>query len=222
MIEKLTPQQEKALQFIRDRSKKNGMAPTLRELCAFMGYRAVGSAQDIVAALRRKGFLQEANRRIARNLLVTTKGRTYPSNRDADLEEMDSGSFVIPCLGSVPAGDPLEAIEARIGTLRLSSSLFQFPPPPARQLFALRARGQSMIQAGIMDGDWLIIVGQQEADSEEIVVARLDGDVTVKRLRHEDRRGWSLHPANPDFHPIYANEQPFDIIGKVVALQRMI
>ena len=223
MLEKLTPQQEKALQFIRDRSQKSGMAPTLRELGAFMGYKAVGSAQDIVAALRRKGFLKEADRRIARNLLVTNKGRAY-AERGFPLEpQMEPlAGYIVPCLGSVPAGNPLEAIEARVGTLHLSPSLFHFPAPPADRLFALRARGQSMIQAGILDGDWLVVVSQEEAESENIVVARVDGDVTVKRLHHDNKRGWALHPANPDFHPIFADQQPFTVVGKVVALQRMV
>ena len=221
MVEKLTTQQEKALQFIRERSQKNGMAPTLRELGAFMGYKAVGSAQDIVAVLRRKGFLQETDRRIARNLLVTNKGRSY-AGRDMEMDSFAADSYIVPCLGSVPAGNPLEAIEARINTLCLSPSLFQFPAPPADRLFAVRARGQSMVQAGILDGDWLVVVSQNDVESENIVVARLDGDVTVKRLRQDKKRGWMLQPENPDFQPIYADEQPFSVIGKVVALQRMV
>jgi repressor LexA len=213
---KLTPTQSKALEFIRTSIDKSGMAPTLRELCAHMGYSAIGSAQDVITALRKKGFLLENDRQAARSYQLSTiarRARSVPPEGDAN-------TFVIPCLGFVPAGNPVEAVEDHIGTLRMSIALLPKPQPKAEELFALRAKGDSMIGAGILDGDWLVVHVQDEAPKESIVVARLDGDVTVKRLMQERGRGWYLQPENPRFEPIYASEQPFEVVGKVVALQR--
>jgi repressor LexA len=213
---KLTPTQSKALDFIRTSIDKSGMAPTLRELCAHMGYKAIGSAQDVITALRKKGFLLENDRQAARSYQLSTiarRSRHTPSEGDAN-------TFVIPCLGLVPAGNPVEAVEDHIGTLRMSIALLPKPQPPADELFALRAKGDSMVGAGILDGDWLVVRIQDEAPKDSIVVARLDGDVTVKRLMQERGKGWYLQPENPRFEPIYASEQPFEVVGRVVALQR--
>lgn len=219
-LDKLTPKQEQAFQFLFAFQKETGSYPTIRELCKHMGYRAIGSAQDVIAALRRKGYIMppQDKKRRARSYALTEKGRKHlPISGDFDDEE--GGGYMIPCLGAVPAGNPLEAIEERIGTLHVSTSLVSHPRPKKGSLFALKAQGLSMIHAGILDGDWLIVQSQQRAASGKIVVARIDGDVTVKRLQ-KDRKGWFLKPENPDFTDIYAKDQPFEIIGKVVALQR--
>jgi repressor LexA len=182
-----------------------------------MGYSAVGSAQDVIAALRKKGFLQETDRQSARSF-VPTKMAMGITNTPS---EGDPNTFVIPCLGSVPAGNPIEAVEEQVGTLRLSIGMLPKPQPRSDELFALQASGESMIGAGILSGDWLVVKVQAEAPKESIVVARLDGDVTVKRLMR-DKRGWFLQPENPSFSPIHALDNPFEIIGQVVALQRTI
>ena len=132
----------------------------------------------------------------------------------------DANTFVIPCLGSVPAGNPVQAIEERIGTLRVSIGLLAKPQPRSDELFALRASGESMVGAGILDGDWLVIKVEKDSPKDSIVVARVDGDVTVKRLAKDKARGWYLQPENPRFEPIYADETGFDLVGRVVALQR--
>lgn len=216
-MEKLTPVQLKALTYIRTAMDKTGTTPTLRELCEHMGYSAIGSAQDLIAALRRKGYLEEPSKQSARALVPTIAGR--------DLLEDDEPSFdpftlALPCLGAVPAGNPIEAIEDRIGTLRISTAMIPKPMPARESMFALRAKGESMIQAGILDGDWLVVAGQNSAPAQSIVVARVDGDATVKRLMKDRTRGWYLKPENPAFKPTYAEDRPFEIIGRVVALQR--
>jgi repressor LexA len=219
---KLTEQQEKAFEFIRQYGLTSGNAPTLRELCDYMGYRAVGSAQDVVAALRRKGYICPVDRRFARNLLLTEKGKKYKAKSQAQTALVpEVTSYTIPCLGSVPAGNPLEVVEEKVGYITVAASLFQTPRPSPARLFALRAQGLSMVGAGIIDGDWLIVSPQQEGDDGNIIVARVEDEVTVKRLRR-DGNGWLLQPENPDFTPIYAKDRPFQIVGKVVALQRVI
>lgn len=213
-MSKLTATQEKALAFIRDSLDRHGVAPTLREICSHMGYRAVGSAQDLVSALRKKGFLVENDRQTARGLVPTDHGRRSETD--------DPELYLIPCLGSVPAGNPVEAIEDHVATLRLSKSLLPKPTPRPQELFALRASGDSMTGAGILDGDWLVVRVSDEAPKDTIVVARVDGEVTVKRLKKNKDAGWFLQPENPRFKPIYAAQHRFSIVGQVVALQRAI
>lgn len=213
---KLTPTQSKALDFIRGSLERAGVAPTLREICNHMGYKAIGSAQDVVAALRKKGFLYENERQAARTFQLTPEARGL----SAVTGEFDPNTFVIPCLGSVPAGNPIEAIEDNIGTLRMSMALLPKPQPPASELYAVRAKGESMVGAGILDGDWLVVRVRNEAPKDSIVVARMGDDVTVKRLCHHRADGWFLQPENPSFQPIFAHTEPFVVIGQVVALQR--
>ncbi|MEI6833658.1 MAG: transcriptional repressor LexA [bacterium] len=217
-MDKLTPTQLKALTYIRSAMESSGSAPTLREICQFMGYSAVGSAQDLILALRQKGFLEEPSKQAARAIVPTVAARDMLS--DDEEEAQDPFTFILPCLGAVPAGNPVEAIEDRIGTLRISKSMIAKPIPSKESLFALRAKGESMVGAGILDGDWLVVTSQQTALANSIVVARLEGEATVKRLMKDRSRGWYLKPENPEFKPVYAEDRQFEVIGKVVALQR--
>lgn len=219
-MNKLTSKQHKAFMYIRNCSKTRGTSPTLRELCKYMGYKAVGSAQDVVEALRKKGYIEPSDKRIARSFILTQKGKDY-GNSTEDVIDVGVNGYSIPCLGVVPAGNPLEAIEEKIGTLKISSALFSSPKPRGDKLFALKAKGLSMIGAGILDGDWLVVNSQHGANEGNIVVARVDGEATVKRLK-KDTNGWFLQPENPDFQKIYAKDQPFEIIGKVLVLQRSV
>lgn len=212
----LTPTQSKALEYIRASIERSGVAPTLREICSFMGYKAVGSAQDLINALRKKGFLEESEKQSHRTLMLSRAARQTARTPD----EGDLNTYVIPCLGAVPAGNPVEAVEDHIGTLRMSISMLPKPHPDPSELFAVRARGDSMVNAGIIEGDWLVVRTQKEAPKESIVVARLDGDVTVKRLCHDKKVGWYLQPENPRYEPMYASDNPFEIVGQVLALQR--
>ena len=229
-MQKLTPTQAKALKYIGRQTQKKHRSPTLRELCDFMGYSAVGSAQDIIRALRKKGFLKEPKEQKARDLVWTKRASDLYSKKIAirpkkhTFSDFDSGEFFnVPCLGAVPAGNPLEAIEEQVDTIRVSTSLFKKQHPKAESLFALKTDGMSMIDAGILDGDWLIASSQNKAEMGSIVIARLgEEEVTCKRLMSDSKKGWYLKPENPSFSPIYASDQPFEIIAKVVALQRFI
>jgi repressor LexA len=217
-MESLTTKQQKALEYIRQHTSRFGYAPTLRELCDYMGYRAIGSAQDVIASLRRKGYLQVPNKQTARSLILSEQARRHERPQPVRVSNQDSIS--VPCLGAVPAGKPQEAIEDNIGHIEVSRSLLPKPMPPKDQLFALRAQGHSMIGAGILDRDWLIVRSQTEANPGSIVVARSGEEATVKRLMRDDERGWFLKPENPAFPSVYASEEPFEIIGRVIALQR--
>ena len=218
-MQKLSPRQQKAFEFIRSHADHCGYAPTLREICEFMGYKAVGSAQDVIASLRKKGYLTIPPKQAARSLALTDKSKLLFGVKLVHEREQDD-SFLVPCLGSVPAGVPMEAIENHTGSIRVSASLLPRWIKQNENLFALQAKGHSMIQAGILDGDWLVVQRQQEAPSGSIVVAQVEDSATVKRLLNDHHHGWFLKPENPDFDEIYAETVPFTILGRVVALQR--
>ncbi len=217
----LTKTQRKVMEYILTQVEHARQPPTLREICQYMGYRAVGSAQDLVAALKRKGYLETMDRQSARSIQPTLKARNTLSEEKTGFE-WARDVFSVPCLGSVPAGHPLEAIEEQVGTLVLSPSVFGARRPKVDQLFALRATGLSMMGAGILDGDWLVVLADESPVVGSIVVARVEGDATVKRLLKDPDRGYFLNPENPDFTPIYGDETPFEMIGEVLALQRSI
>ncbi|MES2745896.1 MAG: transcriptional repressor LexA, partial [Bdellovibrionota bacterium] len=219
IMQKLTSRQTKAFEFIRSHSDEHGYAPTLRELCEYMGYKAVGSAQDVIASLRKKGYIITPSKQTARSLALTEKSKEF---YNVQLENVWDNSFSIPRLGSVPAGVPIEAIEDFSGAIRISGNMLpRWAANAPEKLFALQAKGASMIYAGILDGDWLIVSQQNDAPSGTIVVADAQGHSTVKRLMQDKTDGWYLKPENPDFKNLYAKDEPFTILGRVVALQRM-
>lgn len=215
----LTPKQKKALEFITQHTEKVGYAPTLREICHYMGYKAVGSAQDLIGALRRKGYLAIPDKQAARSLILSQRAKEYYGVKLVSKQSSDD-SFLVPQLGYVPAGVPVEAIEDFKGTIRISQSALPRWIRNSENLFALQAKGQSMINAGILDGDWLVVHQQEEAPMGSIVVAQIGSEATVKRLMSNKKGVWYLKPENPDFKEIYSDEESFTIIGRVVALQR--
>ncbi len=217
-MQNLTPRQLKAFEYIKSHTERVGYAPTLRELCDFMGYKAVGSAQDVIASLRKKGFITTPLKQAARSLTLSDKGKAFYGVKLMSRQDLGD-SFLVPCLGAVPAGIPLEAIEDHSGYLRVSSSLLP-RSVTSENLFALQAKGLSMIYAGILDGDWLVIQQQHDAPSGTIVVAQVGDSATVKRLCLDNRKGWYLKPENPEFQEIFADVEPFTVLGRVVALQR--
>lgn len=216
----LTPTQHKALTFIHQTTKEEGTPPTLREICQFMGYRAIGSAQDLISALSKKGFIIQPKKKLSRALRLTERGLSLFTDRSrvADSESF----FQVPCLGYVPAGDPLEAIEEDSESLTLSKSVFKSPLPKQHNLFAVQAVGSSMTNAGILDGDWLVVNSQNEVPNGNIVIARLEDGVTCKRLMEDKKKGHYLQPENTKFSNIYGSNVHFEILGRVVALHRTI
>jgi repressor LexA len=226
----LSEKQARVLAFIETTLVETGRSPTYRDIALGCGYEAVGTVQDHVQALIRKGYLQKEPG-LARSL------RPIPSTPSSD-----AVPWSIPILGSVPAGHPLEAIEQRLGTLSVM-------PPPSKTvhsatlggrwassqapLYALRVQGESMRDAGILDGDYVIIRQQQQAEHGQIVVALLDGEATVKRLEILPNGKKRLLPANPDFDPIELTPEPseagasesgssadYSIQGRVIGVQR--
>jgi repressor LexA len=196
--EGLTPKQSDILQFIEEALARQGRSPSLREIARFFKYKAVGTVEDHVKALTRKGYLEK------------DKGAFHglrPSHFAA--------SQSVPILGAIPAGRPIEAQEDRKGSLSVSSKV-------RGELYALRVKGESMKDAGILDGDYVIVRQQVTAERGDIVVALIDGEATVKRFDKISGKLW-LVAENPAFAPIELDpSRDNKIQGKVVAVQRFI
>jgi repressor LexA len=194
---KLTPKQAKILEFIEKEVSRSGRPPTYREIARYCGYSAVGSVEDHIRALVKKGYL------------IKDQGTICGLKLAHRAESID-----VPILGAIPAGRPVEAIEDRLGSIPMVL------PKGSNELFALRVVGESMIEAGILDGDYVIVRKQETAEDGDIVVALIDGDATVKYL--EKRRGrLRLLPANPRFSPIELMPGRENLIqGKVIGVQR--
>jgi repressor LexA len=195
-MEKLTARQAEILELIRTHLTKNGMPPTRAEISRILGFRSANAAEEHLRALARKGAIE---------LLPG-------SSRGIRLLE-ESG---VPVIGRVAAGSPLLAEEHIERRYELSPELFT---PHADYL--LQVRGMSMRDAGILDGDLLAVHKTSEARNGQIVVARVQDEVTVKRLQ---RRGnlVRLLPENPDFQPIEIDlrREPVTIEGLAVGVIR--
>ena len=171
--------------------QENGYAPSVREIGAAVGLRSTASVSYHLQQLQQKGLLQAPNSKGKKRAIVTA---VRPGQ--------------IPIVGVVTAGVPILAIENQEGTMAWDGD---------PSCFALRVRGESMIGAGILDGDRVIVRPQQTAEDGQIVVARIGDEATVKRLSRKNGEIWLL-PENPAFAPIDGSEA--EIIGIVKALAR--
>ena len=193
---KLTPRQQEILDFIRNTVEVLGAPPTRAEIATAFGFASPNAAEDHLKALARKGAI---------NL-------EPGSARGIRLVEQ----LGLPLIGSVAAGSPIMAVENILGRYAFDAGLFS-----PRADFPLKVRGLSMIDAGILDGDLLAVHKTNQARDGQIVVARLDEDVTVKRLARADGQ-IHLIAENPDFEPIIVDPEvvQFAIEGIAVGLIR--
>ncbi len=206
-MEELTPRQEEILDFIKDFYRENGMPPTVREISDHYGISS-SSMFDHLSALQKKGYLKRASRK-SRSLEFTEGFQkvTFPRIK------MD-----IPILGRVAAGLPLLADENQEGTLRLDRDI-----APTSDTFALRVRGDSMMDAHILDGDLVLVKRANEARNGEIVVALIGDEATVKTFYKEGAK-IRLQPENKSMEPIFVDKDSpeFRILGKVSSVIRRV
>ncbi|WP_413626157.1 transcriptional repressor LexA [Luteibacter sp. Lutesp34] len=201
----LTERQQKTLAFLREYLQSQGLPPTLREIAEALGFSSHSSAQACVESLVRKGVLERS-----------------PQHRGLRLPAGDTGfrgtaaANDLPLVGRVAAGSPILAEENIEAQLEVDPALFR-----PRADYLLRVVGLSMRDAGILDGDLLAVHKTATANDGQIVVARLDDEVTVKRLKHERDR-LLLLPENPDFDPIEVDPRrhAFAIEGRYVGIIR--
>ena len=184
----ITDRQKEVLTFISSYTDENGYPPTVREISEHFEI-SIRAVQDHILALQKKGFLSQAQKR-ARSIKVL-------SDSDA------SAPFIgrVPLLGTVAAGKPLLCEENLDGYLNLTEPFVR----PGKSYFALRVRGQSMINAGILEGDLAVIEQASSAVDGQIIVAVIDDAITLKRYYKEADRV-RLQPENPAFQPIYCND----------------
>ena len=201
----LTWRQRKILQAIRDSVQKRGFPPSMREIAKAVGLISTSSVSYQLSILERKGYLHRDLRR-PRTVEVRLPGRTAEAN--PALPE----TVHVPFVGRVDASGPLVAARQVEDVYPLPRKLVGEGP-----VCMLRVAGDSMINAAIADGDWVVIHVQETADSGDIVAAMIDGEATVKTLSRSGEHVW-LVPQNRDFLPILADHAA--IIGKVVVVIR--
>ena len=212
-VREMTARQREVLEFIRAFGDKHGVPPTVREIGEKFGFTA-RAAFDHLRALERKGMLERrvTGKRASRMLVL-------PSQKGGRRADSPAGVPPgIPLLGRIAAGAPITAVENHEDTIPLRP---EWLGTGGQDVFALRVRGDSMIDAHIVDGDLVLVRRQESAGSGDIVAAMVDGEATVKRFARE---GGSvvLRPAHPTMKPIVVEPGRGDlrILGKVIGIMR--
>ena len=192
---KLTEKQKNVLKYIYQSIRDHKLPPTIREIAAEFGFSSTGTVRDYLKALVSKGYIR------------------ITSNKSRAIELVSEALFSFPILGKVQAGLPSLAVEEIEGYLDLDSLVFS-----DESTFALRVQGDSMINAGIMPDDLVLVRKQNVAQTGETIVALIEDEATVKNL--EKRQGnYYLQPANPNYQPIPVDDK-VSIIGKVISVVR--
>jgi repressor LexA len=198
----LTERQRDILQFIREFQKDRGVAPTHREICDHFGFSSYGTVYKHLSLLEKKGLIR----------------RDWNQKRGVELVEKPApdapvGARELPLFGTIAAGRPLE-VEQSDETITVPDRLTS-----RGENFVLKVRGDSMMDDGILDGDYVIIARRERAENGEMVVANVNGEVTLKRLYREGER-IRLQPANALMNPIFAHARDVAVQGVVVGLMR--
>ena len=208
-MKEMTARQREVLGFIRGFTERHGAPPTVREIGERFGFTA-RAAFDHLRALERKGMLQRrvTDKRVSRTLVLTQRSG---AGRRSNVRE-------VPVLGRIAAGSPIYADQNLEGTIPLSAD---WVDRKGADVFALRVRGESMIEAHIMDGDLVLVRAQSGAQPGDIVAALVDDEATVKRFGRDGERV-VLKPEHPTMKPIVVEpgRADFRILGKVMGLVR--
>jgi repressor LexA len=210
----LTPRQRKVLEVIRDHVERNGYPPSVREIGDAVGLTSTSSVAHQMRTLEKKGYLRrDPNRPRALDVRLPEEleGADTPDHT-AELRADRPAPTFVPVVGRIAAGGPILAEQAVEDVFPLPRELVG-----EGSLFLLRVAGDSMVDAAITDGDWVVVRQQPVADNGEIVAAMIDGEATVKTFKRKDGRVWLL-PHNADYEPIPGEDAT--VLGKVVAVLR--
>lgn len=213
-MDELTDRQREILNFIVKESEARGFPPTIREIGEEMDIRSTNGVNDHLKALERKGYLSRGEQQ-SRSLVATKRARLVLGlgvRKEANMVE-------VPILGKVAAGAPLLAQENIEDSVKIDSFLLG---GSGKEVFALRVKGDSMIEDGIFDGDYLFVKKTPTAQPGEIVVALIEDEATVKRYYPEGDR-IRFQPANAAMEPIYVHKAQFRstmVLGIVVGVYR--
>lgn len=218
-MQALTERQQAALDYIRHSIQTMGYPPTLREIAAHMGIRSTNGVNDHLRALERKGYLarQELKSRGMRLVGPAVQSEEEPATEQEDGPPTEATVTLIPVVGRVAAGQPLVAEQQVLDHIPVERALTERGP-----LFGLRVRGDSMIEAGILDGDTVIVRNRGTAQRGDIVVALLGDEATIKYY-HPERDYVRFQPANAAMAPILvrtSDMRPTMLLGVVVGVQR--
>jgi len=194
-LERLTKTQQKVFDYIKEIIDERGLAPSVREICAAVGLKSTSTVQYNLNALENLGYI-ERDSQLKRTIRICKNG-IRPTH--------------VPLIGTVTAGVPILAAQ----------SVEDYIPVPidqrGRSLFALRVKGDSMINAAILDGDIVIVEQTPVAENGDIVVALIEDEATVKRF-YKEKGHFRLQPENDSYEPIIVKE--LAVLGKVISLIR--
>ena len=216
----LTKRQLELLEFVRDFRKRSGYSPTMREIAGRFGLSSVATVAEHLDSLVAKGLIRR-ERDHARSVLLTGRGRSVLSGREGADRSRQGAAVVIPLLGTIAAGAPIEAV-AVPEQIEIPARMVA-----SRRCYALRVRGQSMIDEGIFDGDYVVVEENPSPENGETVVALIDGrEATLKKFyRERGRRGERirLEPANPQVEPIVLGRgDRLQVQGRVRGVLRLL
>ena len=216
----LTRRQKAILDFISDFHQREGVMPTHREICEQFGYSSYGTVHKHLRLLREKGYLrrhwnQKRGLELVADPANAATGSSASGGSGGELTEGAQALVDLPFLGQIAAGRPIEALPGD-----------EVLPVPRHLMgrnghrhYVLKVQGQSMIEEGIHDGDYVIVQQQEHADSGEMVVALIDGEATLKRFYPEGPRV-RLQPANANMEPIWVPADRLRLQGVVIGLMR--
>jgi repressor LexA len=219
----LTPRQRKVLEVIRDWVERFGYPPSVREIGDAVGLTSTSSVHHQLRALERKGYLRRDPNR-TRAVDVRGPDELHPDGGGSAGSAVDDPGMTeqlralrpspafVPVVGRIAAGGPILAEQA-------ISDVFPLPREIVGEgtLFLLTVSGDSMVDAAITDGDWVVVRQQSVAENGDIVAAMIDGEATVKTFKRRDGHIWLL-PSNPAYQPIPGDEAT--VLGRVVAVLR--
>jgi repressor LexA len=215
----LTWRQRKVLQVIRDSVQRRGYPPSMREIGEAVGLTSTSSVSYQLSTLQSKGYLRrDAGRPRTVEIRLPGQPAVRPEaelDEDTPLDIPSQEATMVPLVGRIAAGGPILAEEA-------IEDIFPLPKQIVGEgtLFLLKVVGDSMINAAITDGDWVVVRQQEVAENGEIVAAMIDGEATVKTFKRSGDGTIWLMPHNPAYTPIAGNDAA--ILGKVVAVLRRV
>jgi repressor LexA len=210
----LTPRQQRILAVIRDSVERRGYPPSVREIGEAVGLASPSSVAHQLSALQKKGYLRrDPNRPRAVDVRQSdAMDAATAVVEDADVRAARPAPAFVPVVGRIAAGGPILAEQAIEDVFPLPREIVG-----EGELFLLKVVGDSMIDAAICDGDWVVVRQQPVAENGEIVAAMIDGEATVKTFRRRDGHVWLL-PHNPAYAPIPADDAT--VLGRVVTVLR--
>jgi repressor LexA len=209
----LTKIQTSILQVIMQSKAHRGIVPSMREIAEKVGLSSVASIAYQLDNLEEKGYIRRQGN-LSRNTEILINIEDWDDTPGSENTAPKSASVSVPMVGSIAAGIPLTAEENIDGYYPLPLDLVG-----SGELFMLKVVGESMIDAAICEGDWVVVRKQNTADNGDIVAAELDGEATVKAFRQRDGKTWLL-PRNSAFEPIDGTHAK--IMGKVVTVLRKV